>query len=583
MADNYFDADAYLRAQNEDFSNAILGANQGGVSPLPDTSETPSAPTEPSLADRFRAAVLPPVSRAASVAVGASPMLRAAPGLLGAVGTVANETEQARPGTLNSIAPREQIKNHEQYGPSNAFKRPETGGPADTFSLYPVIKPAPTLKEQAAKALGAGAGFGGDMGGLLGKYRGAQQDQVDTMSHGADLQLELGQRKVDAQTQMADLRAAQAEQMRLDAERQQQIEADANARHEAFLAQSQKMADAISANNVDPSRFLRNADAKTQFIIGLGSAIGGANAAANGGPNQYLDRLDAIMDRDFKGQLANADNQRAALSARNTVFGQVMAQTQDRRLADMQARDLMYTAMKTKLLSDADRLGVPEIMTNARIAANEIENKQKQLQTQIAQQSYQSAVAAAQAARTAQERAEIRAYQMGQDAIKNNQEQQKIDIAAAAAGKTANKERDEAQTEVNANVSTIDKAQRDVKSISEGTTAGDIYGRVAPGWFPGASEARKNSATRDAYNVQVMMMVGAAYKLDTNANEPKNLEILKKYSAPYLVKTDDGDEVINKRMNDLRKLMLESGAAKGVAPPPPRASTYTPDAKGVQR
>jgi hypothetical protein len=339
------------------------------------------------------------------------------------------------------------------------------------------------------------------MGGLLADYRNAQRNQVDTMGHGADLALESGQNRATAQTQMADLRAAQAEQMRLDAERQAQIEADANARHEAFLAQSQKMADAISANNIDPTRFLRNADAKTQFIVGLGAALGGANAAANGGSNQFLDRLDGIMDRDFKTQLANADNQRSALSARNTVFGQIMAQTQDRRLADMQARDLMYTAMKNKLLSDADRLGVPEIMTQAKIAANEIENKQAALQTQIAQQSYQSAVAAAQAAAAQRAAAEKAAWERSLEIMKLNLEQQKIDKAGGE-GKAK------------------DVGERSV--VLDGQDALAVNKDAAQKW-------NEYNHGREVFNLALQKLVTAREKGDVGAYDAARAQLIEEY------------------------------------------------------
>lgn len=429
MAGDYFDADAYDAESAAAFRDLVLGGNANGVAPLPAAPDAPAPAVEPR-ESAFR--------RLVTVGAGAAPMIgravSALPGSLGLVGSGVAATEEAKPGALQSLAPRERaITAFHRDGENPTLEGIVARANESPYAPDPVIRPAPTLQEQARKAVGGGlsmgGGGGGGFGGLLSDWRRAQQAQVDKLGEGADLQRELGLDKASAQLQMSDLRAAQALQMQRDAEDQQRIEADANARHEEFLAKSQKMADAIALERVDPSRFLRNADAKTQFLVGLGSAIGGINASMNGGPNTYLERLDSIMDRDFKGQLANLENQRGALSARNTVFSQVMAQTQDRRLGEMQARDLMYTAMKTKLLSDADRLGVPEIRTQAQIAANEIENKQKTLQESIARQSYQSAVAAAQAAAAAQRAAEERQWQRSIEMIKLNQEQQKIDKA----------------------------------------------------------------------------------------------------------------------------------------------------------
>lgn len=439
--DNYFDADAYAREQEAAFRAAVLGANQNGVSPLPDVAPAASPAPAPSVLDslaaaraqnaareadqakRFRDLVLPPAQRALTVTAGALPFDKSLP-FAGVVPP--REGDLPARATEEAHARQQAVAN--ELALTNAPKPMYEGVQPAEGLTRPIITAGPTLQEQARKAVAAGAGVGGGIdGGLLAAWRRAQQGQLDKLGEGADLQRELGQDKAGAQLQMSELRAAQALQMQRDAEDQQRIEADANARHEEFLAQSQKMADAIAAEKVDPARFLHNADAKTQILIGLGSAIGGVDAAANGGPNKYLERLDAIVDRDFKGQLANLDNQRGALAARNTVFGQILAQTQDRRLADLQGRDLMYTAMKTKLLADADRLGIPEILTQAQIAANEIENKQAALREQIAAQSYKSAVAAAQAAQSAARAAEERQWQHTIEMMKLNQEQQKID------------------------------------------------------------------------------------------------------------------------------------------------------------
>jgi len=437
MAGDYFDADAYDAERAKAFADAVLNANQGGVSPLP-TVDAPPTVAGPSIGDqlaqmrqanaareadqakRFREAVLPVAKRAAPLAASTVPFIG------GALGTA---TEQ--------VIPRETIR--ETYGPNVpgglAHILGNTGDLKPMPDMTPEIKAAPTLADQARKAVGGGLMMGGGApSGTLAAWRMAQQDQVDTLGHGADLQLDLGNDKAAATTAMANLRAEQAAKMQRDAEDQQRVDAEAAARQEAFLAKSQQMADAVAANNVDPLRFIHNLDTKQQFMWGLAAALDGSRAAENGGVNHALERLDQLATKDFAGQLENANNQRAALSSRNTVFAQIASQNQDKRLAMLQGRDLMYAAMKTALMAKADALGVPEILTQAKIAANVIDNNRAALWTQMKAASYQAEQAAAAARVAAQRQAEERAYRMGQDAIHNNQEQQKIDIQAGKEG-----------------------------------------------------------------------------------------------------------------------------------------------------
>lgn len=588
MAGNdIIDADAILAEQRAQAFRDIIGGSQGGYTPAYEPAPA-HGPTVGDRASAFAKAVLGPGAKLAPSILGA------VPGPVGDLAIASQGAEQADPGITRRAGQMALGLPEDKYAPPSATAGSNPGlesviqnantsyGPQNTE--YPDIQAAPTLAQGAPAAQSYGVsnpGLGGSGGGLKGKWERAQQGQLDQIGLGADIQRTIGEDRAIRTDAVSGLETDNAARMQRDAEMQQQVDAAAAQKHQAFLDRNEQLADELGKMQVDPGRLLRGADASTQFTIGLGAVLGGINAAMNGGSNTSLDRLDKIIDRDIQSQIQDIDSKRASLGARSSLFGQMLAETGDRRLAAMQTRSLMYDAMKTKLKADSDRLGIPELRDNAEAAANEIDQKNATLKAQMSGDAYRTYLAQMQAAANAQRAAEERAWQRAKDVAEMNFKQQALNIEATKAGATkagANKERDEAQVEVDANLRQLAADKRNIDKLDAASKVGKAWAEGAPGWAPGADAARDNVSAFKDYNVRAMMMVGAAYKLDTNANEPKNLELLKKYAEPYVFDEGDSKAVKLAKIQRLEELMVKSGAAKGttVALPP----GFTPDTKG---
>lgn len=119
----------------------------------------------------------------------------------------------------------------------------------------------------------------------------------------------------------------------------------------------------------------------------------------------------------------------------------------------------------------------------------------------------------------------------------------------------------------------IGNAQKNVDAIVKGGPIGAAYAH-APAWAPGATNARAESGEREAYNRRVMLAVAAAYKLSTDATEPKRKELLEHYAEPYILGTTENHNSALKKMELLRRLVDEGASSKGVP-------TTTSDTKSV--
>ncbi len=464
-----------------------------------------------------------------------------------------------------------------RFGPSNA--------PAPAPTLQPMvtpqeeIRPAPTLASMGAPGIapGIGGAGGGGFGGLERNLRDAHGRQLQGYSDAQNLELEKGIDEGLKAQGMSDAYAANAARMQRDAEDQQRIDALANQKHDAFMARQETLANDLAKQQVDPGRLLRNADAADQMIIGLGAALGGV---FGNGHNDYLDRLDKLVDRDINAQLVDIDSKKASFGARQSLFGQMLAETGDRRLAAMQTRKLIYDAMDQKVKSDSERLGIPILKDNAAIIGQQFAQKRADLDAQIQAESLRQAKAAAAAAVAAQRAAEERLYQHQKDLAEFGLKSRALDIEETKAGTAkagANKEQQTAQNELNAGLTELAEARKNVKSITAGTAAGTAAAKALPAWAPGVTGARGNMNARNDYNIRAKMLVGAAYKLGTDSQEPKRMELIDEYSKPYVILSDDNEEIAQQKIDALQHLMVTKARAKEAAPAAPR---FTPDQTG---
>ena len=138
-------------------------------------------------------------------------------------------------------------------------------------------------------------------------------------------------------------------------------------------------------------------------------------------------------------------------------------------------------------------------------------------------------------------------------------------IGKENAQKLALEER-KATIERDALLNAIGAGQQNVKAIVKGGVIDNGLAH-APASAPFAAEARANVAARESYNNTARLAVAAAYKLSTDATEPKNRALLEEYAAPYMIDAGDNEKSATNKMILLRGLVTKGAASKGVLPP----------------
>ncbi len=436
------------------------------------------------------------------------------------------------------------------------------------------VQPAPTLdaKYGQAGAIGAGGGAGaaGGVSGPFAAWQKAQDRQLSAIDEEKMLAGDLGASKAGRIQAVGDLQERAAAKMQRDAEDQQKVDEAAHAKMSAFLDRNAEMADQIGRAKIDPGRLMRNSDAGQMFSMGIGAAMGGMLAGLNGGPNQFMAHVDRMIDRDIKAQEGDIDNQKSALASRQSIFGQMLSETGDRRLASMQTRNLMYEAAKTKLQADSDRLGIPEVRAQSMLAINAIDQKQAAMNEDMKKHAWQLAQQQAAAGVAAQRAAEERAWQRQKDIFemgyKTDELQVKRDEIGAKRSAAPLTEAQKAQQERDANIKAVDYGISNIGKITAGTSLDSAVSHL-PSFVPGVTGSTNRTNTRKDYNIQAMMAVGAAYKLGTDSTEPKRMELLEHYSEPYVINPSDNEAVALQKMNALKLLINQNAEAKGPTAP----------------
>jgi hypothetical protein len=134
---------------------------------------------------------------------------------------------------------------------------------------------------------------------------------------------------------------------------------------------------------------------------------------------------------------------------------------------------------------------------------------------------------------------------------------------------------EKAQGILNSDLKVIDRAKANIDKITAGTTAGSAWAK-APGWVPGATEAKINASERDKWNSQVKIIIGGAYKQGTDANEPKNLALIEEFAKPFEIKPGDNAETAAAKIDNLRQFAIDNASAKGATPQDgPSASNFS--------
>ena len=290
----------------------------------------------------------------------------------------------------------------------------------------------PTLAQSRAPASASGGygggGGGGGMAGLQGAYKQAQMNQFGTLDEQRDLVERGGELKGDRIDATAHIQELDAARKHRDAEVMQQHQADVGAKHDAFLARNQQLVDDIASEKIDTSRAFANKSIGEKVLLTIAGALSGA---AGQGP-QFMQRMDNMISEDVKAQMADIDNKKAKVSARQNLFGQMMAESGDRRVAEMQTKQLMWESAKQRMDAESSRLGIPEVTNNAQMNMNAIvDQRLNPLRVQMTGEALRAAQAQAAAAAAAQRAAEERAWTRGMQVAEFGlkQDAQKIEMA----------------------------------------------------------------------------------------------------------------------------------------------------------
>lgn len=300
-----------------------------------------------------------------------------------------------------------------------SFTREMEGGDPAFVELKPMgdgppvsIPQTAPLQNPVSRAGGGYSGGGGGGNGLAAAYKNAQLNQFGAFNREQDLIEQRSDQGAEHVERMAEQQEIDAARKMRDAEVQQKHDADAAAKHEAFLSRNEQLANEIGEKQIDPGRFFHDQGVAQK----VGWLIAGALSGAAGQGQQFLSRLDGMIDRDVKAQMADADNKKAKVSARSTIFSQMMAESGDRRVAAEQTRALMYRSTTQKMMADAERSGIPMAKTNAQLMMNEVvEKKINPLDVSMKGEALRAAQAAAAAVAAAQRAAEEKAYQRSKD------------------------------------------------------------------------------------------------------------------------------------------------------------------------
>jgi len=296
----------------------------------------------------------------------------------------------------------------------------EPGATADTdIPMSPTLDPRYQLRRPA---LIGGPGGGGSGAGLKAAFDASRQRMVGDYDTDKELALEQGVNQATRAEGIASLQEQEAQIKERHAQLQMEADAKAAEKHEAFLARNEQLASEIAEQKVDFKGAMGNAAEKALMV--LGSML----MARAGEGDRAMKMLNTHIDTAIREQQQQIDNKKTALGARQTIFGQMLQETGDRRLAAMQTRNLMLEAAKQKVQADAERLGIPALRTQAQQVANQFQHQQDALKTQIAGEAYQSFLAQQRAAAAAQAAAEEKAWKRSMEIAELGLKRDKLEI-----------------------------------------------------------------------------------------------------------------------------------------------------------
>lgn len=391
---------------------------------------------------------------------------------------------------------------------------PKIARPAETPPLQPMpdmsapVQPASALNpalSQIGRPMGGGAP--GGMNPLHQRFLDAQAQQLGTLGQEQGLTSMAGMAKEEHTQQMSELESQEAGRQKYEAISAKRVEDDAASRFQANWEANQKMADELARSKPDPGRLMASASHGMQFTMAIGAVAGGMLSALNGGPNQFLEHLDKIIDRDVSAQNQAIENKRSALGMKQTMLSQFIQQTGDRRLGASQYRQMLLEAAKSQLKAQDSALGIPEQRAGTQLAVNALQQKidgLNEINTKDAWKQYQAQAAAAEAQRrAAEERAFQHELQVGELGVKVDNAKT-ARIAALRDGKNGGKDPLAAAGQAyDVHSKYLAGATKDLVGVP-----GDITSKLGVQHLPWQTDARSYDTKIDKYNQEIDTIIG---------------------------------------------------------------------------
>ncbi len=300
------------------------------------------------------------------------------------------------------------------------------------------VQAAPTLAQTASQyrmAPGMGVGGGVGSGPSQSPIGAAQQERLAAGTKERDAQARIGVAQADRNEETARLEEEDAVHAARVYQNQQEINDAVNKGNDEFFQTNAKMANDIATAKVDSNRLYKNMGTAGAIVMGIGATLSGMMAGLRGGgPNEFMQSVDRLVDRDVADQQAAIEGKRAGLQARQSMYGQLLQQTGDRHLAAMQLKNLQLESIKQQTAAKAKALGTPEVLANSDKLIAGIEQNQALLKQQMAEQNAARIATQAQAAQAARAAGEQKAWDRQMQVAKLGQDQQALDIKAAEAG-----------------------------------------------------------------------------------------------------------------------------------------------------
>lgn len=302
-------------------------------------------------------------------------------------------------------------------------------------SPVPDVEAAPSLKDQLLSKLRGGSG-GDPLASYRESYLLARRKQLGDYDTDKQLAGQMGNQQASHVMGTSALHDDFAARQEREAQLQKEADAKAHQEHQSFLARNTELADDIAKQKIDPKRLFKSMGTGERVAHVLGASLSGFASGFRGGPNDFLDRFDKQVAQDIQAQIDETDNKKAQLGARQTLFGQMLSESGDHRLAAYQTRNLMYEAAKQHIAAEDARLGIPELSTGAQQKISAIQHQQDQLNTQMSAESLQQKQQQMAAAAAARAHAEQQAWQRQKEVFEMGlkKDQLEIDRAKVAGG-----------------------------------------------------------------------------------------------------------------------------------------------------